>query len=153
MKEDKSTEMSQKHHTEAIGPSKTSAGRDYCWKQAVSMNSCFRESTAKIQGARVNTETHMLVQQENYLFSNVQTPVVATSRPGKGAPPTFLQLLLYHLNKSKQLFGNWVYMNHKNPASWVLHWGETWYPTGCLIFLLKLLSSVLCWFYFISGKC
>lgn len=129
--------MSQKHHTQATGPSKT--GRDYCWQQAISMNSHFGVSAAKMQRATVKTETHMLVQQENDVLAKVQIPGVATSRLGKGSPPTLLQkLLLYHLNKAKQLFGSWICVNHKNPANWVLHWGKTWYPTGCLIFLLKL---------------
>lgn len=53
------------------------------------------------------------------------------------------KLLLHHLNKSKWLTENWLSANQKNPTNRVLHWHETWYPTGCLIFLLKLQSSVL----------
>lgn len=78
--------MSQKHQTEATGPSKASIGRDYCWKQADSMYSCFGMSTAKIQRATADTGTHILGQQENDMFSKVQTPVVATGRMGKGVP-------------------------------------------------------------------
>lgn len=39
-------------------------GRDYCWKQAVSMNRHFGVSRPKLQSAIVSTETHMLFKRE-----------------------------------------------------------------------------------------
>lgn len=79
--------------------------------------------------------------------------MAATGQLGKEAAQMLLQkLLLHHLNKLKQLTESWLSGNHKNPANWLLHWGETQYPTGSLIFLLKLESSILCWFLFCRWK-
>lgn len=101
----------------------------------------FGVPTSTLQSAIASTETHMFVQQGNGVSTKVQTPWPnnPASRLGKGAASMFLRKsLLRHLNKSKELAESWLCANHKNPANWVLHRGETWYPTGCLIFLLKL---------------